>query len=206
MHQPAASESLEEITIRLGELTIDIRVSRAAATGSVPSQLQSVPEITTSARGSSGPTGHPTEVPREVITTALLSHTVDQFSALELGDLWRLASRLRGTDSLWTPRARIGRAFKAGAVAALRLEGQVTDLTVPGIPYKNSIYVILRAPKLPEGGWTPDYRKYVQAVQTHVPGSRHDFHQDSVSHAFASQAEAEAFLAGAGKQWPRLLQ
>lgn len=181
---------MEEITIRLGELTIDIRVSRAAATGSVPSQLQSVPEITTSARGSSGPTGHPTEV----------------FSALELGDLWRLASRLRGTDSLWTPRPRIGRAFKAGAVAALRLEGQVTDLTVPGIPYKNSIYVILRAPNLPEGGWTPDYRKYVQAVQTHVPGSRHDFHQDSVSHAFASQAEAEAFLAGAGKQWPRLLQ
>ena len=201
----SASDSVEEVTIWLGELTIDIKVSRASSTGGDSAQ-PSQPEVAVSAGRGVPLSGALLEVPSGVVAAALGAQTSEQFAELPLGDLWKLANKLRGTDPSWTPRARIGRAFKAGAIAALRLEGQITELTVPSIPYKNSIYVILRGPHLPSGGWTPDFKKYLQAVQPDIQGRRNDFHPDSVPHAFATQAEAEAFLAGAGKQWPHLLQ
>ncbi len=205
MPPSSTSDSVEEVTIRSGDLTIDIRVARAASTvGEASPPVQPQVEVIGSQAASS--TGAFLEVPAGVIASALSAQTSEQFSELPLGDVWKLANKLRGTDPSWTPRARIGRAFKAGAVAALRLEGQITELTVPSIPYKNSIYVVLRGPQLPQGGWTPDFKKYLRAVQPDFPGSRNDFHPDSVSHGFATQAEAEAFLAGAGKQWPHLLQ
>ena len=205
MPPTSSSDSLEEVTIRLGDLTIDIRVSRAASTGGEPVPFAQ-PELVVSGSQATQLAGSLPEVPSGVIASALAAQTSEQLSELPLGDLWKLANKLRGTDPSWTPHARIGRAFKAGAIAALRLEGQITGQTVPSIPYKNSIYVILRGPHLPQGGWTPDFKKYLRAVQPEFPGNRNDFHPDSASHAFATQAEAEAFLAGAGKQWPHLLQ
>ena len=50
-------------------------------------------------------------------------------------------------------------------------------------------------------GWTDDYITYRDQVQ----GRGGDLHGDSVSHAFASRAEAEAYIIGAQTAWPPML-
>lgn len=198
-------DTVDELVLRFGELEIGINVRRAPS----PSGDQSTWELVSAADAASSTTGA-TSAPLphlspNLVAQSLAAISASDFGELPLGFLDHLANKLRGTDTAWTPKARVGRAFKAGVVASLRLEGQCSDLKVPSIPYRNSIYIILRAPGLEQGGWTPDYGAYIRAVGPTTP-SRNDFDDRSVSHSFATRAEAEAFLAGAGKPWPRQLQ
>ena len=120
--------------------------------------------------------------------------------ALSLPFLAYLAPRLRGTNSTWFSSARLARAFRAGVIARRRLNGEVLDSTSEGIPFRNCIYVCLRtAGNCTVGFWTANYALYWARVRINVAN---EFHPDSISHAFASRAEAEAYLRGARRIWP----
>ena len=55
-----------------------------------------------------------------------------------------------------------------------------------------------RCPEFPSGFWTSDFEVYRRAV--FAPG--HIFYDDTICHFFASRAEGEAYLRGAGRQLP----
>ena len=134
----------------------------------------------------------------ELEAAAFAARTPADLLALDLTFLDHLVPRLRGADPVWTPRARIARAFHCGVVAGRRLGGEIVEGTSPGLPFRNSFYVCLRGPGNTAGFWTADFGKYINRVGS----GRNSFHPDSVSHAFPSRAEGEAYLAGARVQWP----
>ena len=68
----------------------------------------------------------------------------------------------------------------------------------PSVPFSASLYIVLRCPEFPSGFWTSDFEVYRRAVF----GPGHIFYDDTISHSFASRAEGEAYLRGAGRQWP----
>ena len=199
------SDSVEELVLRLGDLELGINVRRAPSPSGDSSAWELVTAADSSGAGSSITSATRLRVSDNLVTQALAAVSAQELADLPLEHLGHLANKLRGGDNAWNPQARIGRAFKAGVVASLRLEGQYSDLKVPSVPYRNSIYIILRALGLEQGGWTPNYGTYIRAVGAQQPG-RHDFDDYSISHSFATRAEGEAYLAGAGRSWPRLLQ
>ena len=195
---------VDELVLRFGELEIGINVRRASS----PTGASSTWELVSAADSSTGTGASLAALPHvssNLVAQSLAASSAADFAALPLGFLDHLVNKLRGTDSAWVPQARVGRAFKAGVVASLRLEGQCSEVKVPSIPYRISVYIILRAPGLDQGGWTPNYSTYLRAVGAGAPAGQ-DFHDSSVSHSFATRAEGEAFLAGAGKAWPPLLR
>ncbi len=198
-------DTVDELVLRFGELELGINVRRAPS----PTGDSASWELVTTADGSTG-ASTTTATTNHLVSDNLVAQTIAATTAQELADLplgflSHLTSKLRGTNNEWSPQARIGRAFQAGVVASLRLEGQYSEHRAAGVPCRNSIYIILRAPGLEQGGWTPNYAKYIAAVGAAIPGRR-DFDDYSISHSFATRAEGEAYLAGAGKPWPRLLQ
>lgn len=98
---------------------------------------------------------------------------------------------------------RVARAVRAGLGARQKYSG-VTQctLTSPSIRCANRWYVCLRAPSLPAGFITQDYRRYRALVQDRAG----NFHRSGVSHAFPTLIEVAAFLAGSQFQWPQDLQ
>ena len=66
---------------------------------------------------------------------------------------------------------------------------------------RNSIYIVLRDREHGAAFWTCSYAVYARAVFEPETGTR--FASGTISHAFASQAEAEAYCAGARAQWPQ---
>ncbi len=133
---------------------------------------------------------------------AILAVTPQQCAALELGFLAHLVARLRGQPSSgWTPQARIGRAFRAGVLAGRRLRGEIRSERSPSLPVlRNSFYICLRGGYVEEPFWTSSYPTYVARVREREVDR---FADESVSHAFPTQAESTAFLAGARSGWPR---
>ena len=108
--------------------------------------------------------------------------------------LVRSCAVLRGGRLSFEERAK--RAWEAGWWARFTLQGRVPKPR-PSRPIDlaNSIYVILRA----EGHQclllatkASDYRYLVK-----------DFTEESISHGFASQAEAKAYCLGAGVEYPQ---
>ena len=94
----------------------------------------------------------------------------------------------------------VRRAFAAGQAAWDKLEG-ITSV-VPATPpiacsgtLRNRIYIILRgAPATPAAGWTGNYGTYITRVS-----ERGSIEVRTVSHAFPSLSEAEAYALGAGR-------
>ena len=120
--------------------------------------------------------------------------------ALDLQPVEHLTSRLRSYGD-WSPLARLAFALRAGYGARLVLAGRRSTLfhvvRQSGVP--NRFYIVLRGAPDHRPGWTDSFAVY----RTHVAGSGSErFHRESVSHAFASKAEVEAFLIGAGRRWP----
>lgn len=183
-------EAIETVTIQIAnlELTITARVLEGRAT---------------SVSASAAPAAR-VEVNRRLQDQALAATTASQCASLEIPFLDHLAPRLRGsgTGSEWTAQARIGRAFRAGVVARQQIAGIYQSGTSPAIPFRNTIYIVLRDRVGGQAFWTHSYGSYGAAVQD--PSGRESFHQESVSHAFASRAEAEAYVAGAGEPWPQV--
>eukprot|EP00438_Fugacium_kawagutii_P003918 Skav224639 [mRNA] locus=scaffold1918:36700:37287:+ [translate_table: standard] len=109
---------------------------------------------------------------------------------------------LRGEHSRWTPAARLARAYRAGVIARLRLSGEYLPETSLEVPFRNSVYIILRSPAYPEGAWTSQYQAFIAACG----GNRtQSFHRDTVCQALPTRAESEAFLLGAHRTWPQQL-
>ena len=107
----------------------------------------------TTRQGGAGSEHQPDEGER-LRTLALQAEGPTALSQLPLNHLSYLLGKLRGSDKLWTPAARIGRAFKAGSVARIRLEGGVSGISSEGIPFRNSYYVVLQGPDKSPGFWT----------------------------------------------------
>lgn len=111
---------------------------------------------------------------------------------------------LRSLHSLWTPAARLGRALRAGISAARVLAGRFhKQARSPSIPFDNELYLCLACREYPHGFWTLHYLIFLEFVGDRESGG---LQTGSVSHAFPTFAEGEAFLRGAGQQWPQALQ
>lgn len=204
--RPGSSTDPEvsEVTVLLAglEITITARPQRREGV-----QFASRASSTVTAPVVSGTWRAPTilgsdPVDQHLISLALLANGPTDYSALPLDFLDHLLGRLRSSHREWTGKARVGRAFKAGVAARLRLSGELTDARVEGIPFRNSYYICLQSEAYPEGFWTCNYGIYIRSVST---GSG-DFEPISISHSFATRAESEAYLVGSGRPWPIHLQ
>ena len=109
-----------------------------------------------------------------------------------------LVAKLSASSGEWTPAARIGRAYRAGVLAGLRLSGRTSELDSLSVPFRNIYYVVLRGTPGVQPCWTNNYQVYLRKVGR--PGEK--FHDLSISQALPSHAEASAFLSGAGQRWP----
>lgn len=190
---------VERVTVRLAnlELTITARVVEPAA---APAGASSSGTPTSAALEVTAPETVPTiQVAESLEERLIAAQTAADFVSIPLLFLEIFASRLR-TAGAWTPQARVGRAYRAGIIARRQLEGVYQGGVSPGTPLRNSVYVVLRAGESGDSFWSHSYPVYLAAVC--IEGRLHHFHTDSVSHAFASQGEASAYLAGARRQWP----
>lgn len=114
---------------------------------------------------------------------------------------------IQSLDPDWCPAARVGRALRAGISARRVLTGQfhrqAQAPTLPGIA--NQVYVCLRCIRSETGWWTTSYDLYWGFIAD--PDTDEErFQAGSVSHSFPTCIEAEVFLRGAYRQWPRELQ
>ena len=145
----------------------------------------------------------PVELPAEFVFQFLQSTAAGELADLLPSFLAHFCDRsdLEPFDSIWTPRARIGRAFRAGISAHLVLQGLFDkQAQTPGfsVRVRNRVYVVARCRQFPGGFYTKEYRIYHD--QLVVGGS---LEEGSVSHAFPSLTEAEVFLRACHfSRWP----
>ena len=201
---------LESVTLRIAnlEIAVSVRVvepgvySQQSLGLQISPQRRATPSVAASVAASS-PVGRPTglfEFDEALEELAIQAETPQLCAALPLGFLAHLVGRLRGQPSSgWSPQARIGRAFRAGVIAARRLRGELRPERSPSLPnLRNSFYICLRGGLVDTPFWTSSYSTYV--ARTRERASTTD---ESVSHAFPSQAESSAFLVGARSEWPQ---
>eukprot|EP00438_Fugacium_kawagutii_P029139 Skav202633 [mRNA] locus=scaffold1259:37280:43123:+ [translate_table: standard] len=196
MGSESTGDIIEEVTILIAglELTITARGSPWVLADGQPGR----PTISASVGTGSASTG-PTEgryllgydpVDQRLIDRASQASGSVALGQLPLGFLDHLLPRLRSSNTVWTANARVGRAFRAGIGARLRLEGEHIELASEAVPFRSVYYLVLRCPSHPGGFWTGDYIKYVELVTD----SLRVFLASSVSHGFASLPECEAYL------------
>lgn len=103
----------------------------------------------------------------------------------------------RLAESEFTSTARAKRAFEAGFWARLVVQGKLdTPRATPNISHRPAVYIILRASGIDRP------TRVANASDLHrVTGK---LSQETVCHGFPSQAEAKAYCAGAGVQYPQL--
>lgn len=161
-------------------------------------------ELTITARVIPGTGG--TTVGASVASTVGAATFHDPFAVSEQLEEQAIAARdTRALEALplpfWTPRARIARAFRAGVVARRQLDGQIQCGVSLNTPFRNSVYVVLRDRDSGASFWTASYPLSARSVLD--PADQSEFSRGTVSHAFASQAEAEAYCAGTRTRWPQ---
>ena len=107
-----------------------------------------------------------------------------------------LASRLTTSSGRATPAERIKRAWTAGRWAAATAAGRVSSPNrTPTIDLPNRIYAVLRSPLISSPRIYTTSRDFFSAVGS-LEGS------ETLCHGFPSEAEARAYFAGAGKDYP----
>ena len=195
MH-PGQDSSVESVTVQLAGLELTISARRL--TSADPSQPAEEPSVGPTPEVTSDPYNISTELEEEIIA----ARDAAALAAVLLPFLTFLEARLTGRHPVWTARARLARAFRAGVIARRHLNGEFQEGTSLGIPYRNSVYIALREPGNNIAGfWTSSYSTYVRRAGRNNPGNG-NFHPDSISHAFPSAAEGEAYLLGARRRWP----
>lgn len=97
----------------------------------------------------------------EPVTEASSPRALDQ---LFLESLGHLLGRLRAPHSVWAPKARVARAFRAGILARRRLGEEILGEGSLVIPFRNSYYLVLRSLDYPHGFWTRNYIVYQREV------------------------------------------
>lgn len=199
---PLSTTSVETVTVLLAGLEITLTARRAGGSATVGASVEGTPPSASETQSCwvDPADEDPFLISAELEREAISASGPTALGALSLPFLAYLAPRLRGTNSTWFSSARLARAFRAGVIARRRLNGEVLDSTSEGIPFRNCIYICLRtAGNCTVGFWTANYAVYWARVRSNVAN---DFHPDSISHAFASRAEGEAYLRGARRIWP----
>ena len=197
-------DELESVTFRLANLEITVSARPMDPTAAASSEVRVFePE----ARGSGSQSASdpeefldPFNISVELEERCLSAVSARLLGELPLPFLATSVSRLRGTDTVWNPRCRIARAFRAGVIARRRLDGQVLDHSSVVIPYRNSYYVVLRGRGNTPGFWTCNFGVYIAGVGDQ--NGRNSLHPDTISHGFPSHAESAAYLCGARRSWP----
>eukprot|EP00438_Fugacium_kawagutii_P034033 Skav222219 [mRNA] locus=scaffold552:275929:282761:+ [translate_table: standard] len=188
MHPETAPDPLvESITVQLAGLELTI-TARPVASGGYSRGSGSEFELV----GPGSPSTFLEPLSPELQALVLETTSPLALAALPIDLDERLLRALRSSHPDWSARARLARAYRAGLAAAIRLGGELSPVTSPAIPFRNSIYIVLRCEDYPNGFWTSSYRTYINAV-----GEGSGLQPRSISHAFASRAELSAFLAGA---------
>lgn len=104
-------------------------------------------------------------------------------------------------DLVWTPRARLARAYRAGLSAHRVLQGLFDKQVIsPGFNrrIRNTVYVVARCRQFPGGFYTRDFQIYHDQL---IQGG--SLEEDSVSHGFPTLIEGEVFLRGCQfRRWP----
>eukprot|EP00439_Symbiodinium_sp_Y106_P057459 s1596_g8.t1 len=191
----AADPELEELIIRLGSLEIRVR-GRG---------LQTVAEVEDSGFVVVGPTRVDPIGPEasgedwDTFETRVLAATSpNEMAGLNILELAPLARQLRASVQGWSPLARVGRAYRAGVSHRTILRGDFgRAVSSPTCPIRNTLYIASH----PQGFWTSDLGAFLARVKD----SSGNFPASSVCHSFASQAECDAYLLGAGRPWPPAL-
>ena len=186
---------LESVTLALGGLEITVRRRARPAETAAPESDFGFELVTPEA-------GETTEATEEEVLAARLPQDL---ARLALPQLEALGRRLTGAGGEWSGPARVARAYRAGLGARRHLAGghKIDSPALQGL--RNVYYIVLRGPRNPEGLWTRSYQIYAAAVRAEG-GPRGSFDRESSSHSFATLAEAEAYLLGAGRSWPPLRQ
>lgn len=139
----------------------------------------------------------------------LASNTPADFQALDLRPLKHLliSSRLktiRAASVEWDSLARLGAALRRGREARQALQNHTGADPVPFVPVRPTIFVCLHCPQHPGGFYTKNLSLYYSIVgDRSTRGPNRD--PSTVVASFASFAEASAFLIGAEREWPQLL-
>ena len=135
-------DELESVTFRLANLEITVSARPVDPTAAASSEVRVFePE----ARGSGSQSASdpeefldPFNISVELEERCLSAVSARLLGELPLPFLATSVSRLRGTDTVWNPRCRIARAFRAGVIARRRLDGQVLDHSSVVIPYSTT--------------------------------------------------------------------
>ena len=200
----------DELSLRFAGL--NIRISRARSSSPSPSagSFELVDntsgENTSGARASTGPLAG-TSVPAAEFAaptpgSLLLLDSATALNAIDLG-IFEHFARSIGSAGDWTAQGRIARAVRAGHSAAKKLSGEERyQATSPRLPVSNRWYVVLRCRSHPDGFATQSFKTYQDLC---FDSGRRSPEAGSVSHAFASLAEGQAFAQAAGRRWPLVL-
>ena len=199
-------DSVEEVTVLLSGLEITISARRLPVGASASAGTGISAGGTPVPRDTPEDFSDPYNITSEVEDHCIQATTPAQLSQLTLPFLTALVGRLRvgrlrAGHAEWSPLARIHRAFRAGVLARRRLDGNFQEEDSLSVPFRNCYYICLREDGHQSGFWTTDYGIYIERVGG--PSGR--LHPDSISQALPSQVEAQAFLVGARRPWPRRL-
>ena len=213
-----SDQQVEELTLRVGELEISVKRRAPAGSGSlepdsVSGSLAGLRAAAASAAASGDRLDRSPSSPcswsvvgggaapwsREWKRALLAAFSATEILAVDLQPIEHLQRHLSSQSSDWTPLARLGRALRAGLVARNKLDGEGTFERSPDLGLANKVYIVLRGAPGEDPCICYSARVYYQAVR--APGST-QLHPRSVSHAFPSRVEAEAYALGAQELWP----
>ena len=192
-------EDIDELTVALGDLRVTVR-RRPGATDRAAARVEEVEEDEFELV-EEAPAPDRTDLRNRQLLEAT---TAEQFAAFDIPELRALARRLRSPHPLWTPTARVVRAFRAGLAAGNKLAGQWGEGTPrsPEVPFPARFYIALRVPRGGEPFWTTSGNRFFQRV---AGENGSGFGYGVVCQSLPSETEAEAFLLGAGQPWPTRL-
>ena len=205
---------MEELTLKIGELEISVRrrsntsseEDTASSSLAGPRAAAAVPAAAEERREASptvssgwsvvdGPRAWSPEWKRALLEAS----TASEILAVDLQCVEHLQRHLSAEVTGWTSLSRLGRALRAGLAARNKLDGAGTFERSPDIGLSNRVYVVLRGAPGSEPCICHSVRVYYQTVR--LPGAN-QLHARSVSHAFPSRVEAEAYVLGAQALWP----
>ena len=197
---------LETVTVQLAGLEITLQARRLApeVSAAAGTEVAVVASPGVSATEISLPTTAVATTPDPDLDRILAATSARECALLVQGqpalDPW--VAKLHASDPVWSPTARIGRAYRAGVLARLRLAGQIPALDSLGVPFRNTYYIVLRGAPGVSACWTNNYSLYLAKVGGRGSSRKPDFDPASISQALPSHAEASAFLVGARQPWP----
>ena len=198
------SDPVDELTLQFRGL--NIRISRARSSSPDSARSFEVVEANSGAQASTGtlagasaPRVHSSAPAEEDIAPL---NTPAQLNSVDIGT-YAVYSRHLSAAGDWTAQGRIARAIRAGYCARDKLEGSIHFVdSSPRLPLSNRWYICLRCERRPDGFATQSFQTY-RAECFNLGAGRPEL--GSVSHAFPSSAEGQAYCQAAGRRWPVVL-